>query len=76
MSVDPMTGRNPSYCFVDLVSKDLAEGVMEMYNGRLFRERALRVKPGVKSGRCIFSPLRYLRLRGSYFPSIFEERSS
>ena len=50
MSIDPMTGRNPSYCFVDLVTKDLAEGIMEMYNGRLFRERALRVKPGVKSG--------------------------
>lgn len=50
MSIDPMTGRNPSYCFVDLVTKDLAEGIMEMYNGRMFRERALRVKPGVKSG--------------------------
>lgn len=41
MSVDPMTGRNPSYCFVDLISKDLAEGVMEMYNGRMFRQRPL-----------------------------------
>lgn len=41
MSVDPMTGRNPSYCFIDLVSKDLAEGVMEMYNGRMFRQRPL-----------------------------------
>lgn len=46
MSVDPMTGRNPSYCFVDLASKDLAEHVMEEYNGRDFMRRPLKVKPG------------------------------
>jgi RNA recognition motif-containing protein len=51
MSVDPMTGRNPSYCFVDFKSKDLAERVMEEYNGVDFLRRPLKVKPGVKSGR-------------------------
>jgi RNA recognition motif-containing protein len=50
MSVDPMTGRNPSYCFVDLESKLLAEKVIEEFNGRHFRQRPLKVKPGVKSG--------------------------
>lgn len=50
MSVDPMTGRNPSYCFVDFTTKDLAERVMEEYDGREFLRRPLKVKPGVKSG--------------------------
>lgn len=50
MSVDPMTGRNPSYCFVDFKTKVMAERVMEEYNGREFMRRALRVKLGVKSG--------------------------
>ena len=45
-----MTGRNPSYCFVDFVSKDVAERVMVEYNGREFMRRPLKVKPGVKSG--------------------------
>ena len=45
-----MTGRNPSYCFVDFANKDLAERVMEEYNGREFMRRPLKVKPGVKSG--------------------------
>jgi RNA recognition motif-containing protein len=49
MSVDAMTGRNPSYCFVDSKSKELAERVMEEYNGVDFLRRPLKVKPGVKS---------------------------
>ena len=51
-----MTGRNPSYCFVDFKSKEVAERVMEEYDGRDFLRRQLKVKPGVKSrtgpGRC------------------------
>jgi RNA recognition motif-containing protein len=50
MSVDPMTGRNPSYCFVDFTSKELAQRVMQEYNGQDFLRRPLKVKPGVKSG--------------------------
>ncbi|RFU31515.1 hypothetical protein B7463_g4821, partial [Scytalidium lignicola] len=50
MSVDPMTGRNPSYCFIDFESKELAERVMAEYNGRDFMRRPLKVRPGVKSG--------------------------
>jgi RNA recognition motif-containing protein len=50
ISVDPMTGRNPSYCFVDFKSKELAEQVMEVYDGRDFMRRPLKVKPGVRSG--------------------------
>ncbi len=33
MSVDPMTGRNLSYCFVDFATKGLAEEVMATHNG-------------------------------------------
>lgn len=49
MSVDPMTGRNPSYCFVDFKTKELAATAMEEYDGRDFLRRPLKVKPGVKS---------------------------
>lgn len=49
MSVDPMTGRNPSYCFVDFKTKHLAERAMEEYNGQEYLRRPLKVKPGVKS---------------------------
>ncbi|CZR58767.1 related to single-stranded DNA binding protein [Phialocephala subalpina] len=50
ISVDPMTGRNPSYCFVDFISSKLANRVMEEYNSQMFMGRPLKVKPGVKSG--------------------------
>ncbi|TQS34479.1 hypothetical protein Golomagni_05134 [Golovinomyces magnicellulatus] len=50
MSVDPMTGRNPSYCFIDFKSRDLASQAMAVYNGREFMRRPLKVKPGIKSG--------------------------
>jgi RNA recognition motif-containing protein len=48
MSVDPMTGRNPSYCFVNSITKTAALESMEKYNGRIFMKRPLKVKPGVK----------------------------
>ncbi|KUJ13944.1 uncharacterized protein LY89DRAFT_621681 [Mollisia scopiformis] len=50
ISVDPMTGRNPSYCFVDFTHSDLAREVMQEYDGYIFLGRPLKVKPGVKSG--------------------------
>jgi RNA recognition motif-containing protein len=49
MSVDLMTGRNPSYCFVDFTTKELAETAMVEYDGKEFLRRPLKVKPGVKS---------------------------
>jgi RNA recognition motif-containing protein len=50
LAVDPMTGRNPSYCFVDFKTKEEAERVMQEYDGRDFMRRPLKVKPGVRSG--------------------------
>ena len=49
MSVDPLTGRNPSYCFIDFSSSGLAQSVMEDFTGRDFMGRSLKVKPGVRS---------------------------
>ncbi|TVY44041.1 Multiple RNA-binding domain-containing protein [Lachnellula subtilissima] len=48
MSVDLMTGRNPSYCFVDFTSKESAAEAMKNYNRKTFMRRPLKVKPGVK----------------------------
>jgi RNA recognition motif-containing protein len=50
IAVDPMTGRNPSYCFVDFTTREMAERVMDEYDGRDFMRRPLKVKPGVRSG--------------------------
>ncbi|KKY25520.1 putative ribonucleoprotein [Phaeomoniella chlamydospora] len=47
MSVDPFTGRNPSYCFVDLESADDAASAMEQLNGQDVLGRAVRINPGV-----------------------------
>lgn len=50
MSTDPMTGRNPSYCFVDFTTKEQAERAMTEYDGKEFLRRPLKVRPGVKTG--------------------------
>ncbi|EXJ80087.1 hypothetical protein A1O3_08373 [Capronia epimyces CBS 606.96] len=47
ISTDPFTGRNPSYCFVDLGSAEEAQRAIADLNGVDVRGRALRVKPGV-----------------------------
>ncbi|KAK5087770.1 hypothetical protein LTS08_008128 [Lithohypha guttulata] len=47
MSVDPMTGRNPSYCFVDFESADDASRAMNELNGRDVLGRTVRINPGV-----------------------------
>ncbi|KIW67953.1 hypothetical protein PV04_03932 [Phialophora macrospora] len=47
MSTDPFTGRNPSYCFVDLDSAEEAQRAMSELNGVDVLGRALRVSPGV-----------------------------
>jgi RNA recognition motif-containing protein len=45
--VDPFTGRNPSYCFVDLESKEQAEKAMTELDAKELLGRSLRIKPGV-----------------------------
>ena len=52
MSTDPFTGRNPSYCFVDLETPEEATKAMNQLNGSDVLGRAVRINPGVakKSG--------------------------
>ncbi|KEF51305.1 uncharacterized protein A1O9_12655 [Exophiala aquamarina CBS 119918] len=47
ISTDPFTGRNPSYCFVDLASEDEAQRAIAELNGIEVLGRNLRVSPGV-----------------------------
>jgi RNA recognition motif-containing protein len=47
IALDPFTGRNPSYCFVDLESKEQAEKAMAELDAKELLGRALRIKPGV-----------------------------
>ncbi|GAB0138481.1 poly(A) RNA binding protein [Epichloe bromicola] len=44
LSVDPVSGRNPGYCFVDFVNHDGAERALESLNATI-RGRALKVGP-------------------------------
>jgi RNA recognition motif-containing protein len=45
MSVDPFTGRNPSYCFVELADRSQAESAMAQLNGTMVLGRPVRIKP-------------------------------
>ncbi|KAL1961925.1 hypothetical protein VTN77DRAFT_754 [Rasamsonia byssochlamydoides] len=47
ISIDPFTGRNPSYCFVELETKDQADKAMKELDGRDLLGRPVKVKPGV-----------------------------
>ena len=65
MSVDPFTGRNPSYAFVDFKTPESAKQTMEILDGQDFRGRPLKVKPGVKSSRDRLPPKEGPSTRGS-----------
>jgi RNA recognition motif-containing protein len=47
IAIDPFTGRNPSYCFVDLETKELADKAMTELDGRDMLGRPVKIKPGV-----------------------------
>lgn len=47
MSIDPATGRNPSYCFVDFESADDANRAMADLNGVELLGRGVRINLGV-----------------------------
>ncbi|KIW99499.1 uncharacterized protein Z518_11238 [Rhinocladiella mackenziei CBS 650.93] len=47
ISTDPFTGRNPSYCFVNVETAEEAERAMTELNGVEVLGRAVRVSPGV-----------------------------
>ncbi|KAI1853928.1 hypothetical protein JX265_012613 [Neoarthrinium moseri] len=45
ISVDPFTGRNPGYCFVQFPDSDTAEKAIATLDGKLMGERAVRCRP-------------------------------
>jgi RNA recognition motif-containing protein len=47
ISIDPFTGRNPSYCFVEFDEKARADQAMQELNGLMFMGRPLKIKPCV-----------------------------
>lgn len=73
IAIDPFTGRNPSYCFVDLRNKEHAERAMTELDGRDLLGRPVKIKPGVaKSQERIQNspePLRIDRWRQQERPS-------
>jgi RNA recognition motif-containing protein len=48
MSIDPFTGRNPSYAFVDIETPDIANRAMQTLNGTKLSGRPVKIKPGVE----------------------------
>lgn len=62
IAIDPFTGRNPSYCFVDLQNKEHAERAMTELDGRDMLGRPVKIKPGVaKSQERTQNPLEPFR---------------
>jgi RNA recognition motif-containing protein len=43
MSVDPFTGRNPSYCFIELSTSIQAQAAMEQLNGKYVLGRPVKI---------------------------------
>ncbi|KAJ5787010.1 Nucleotide-binding alpha-beta plait [Penicillium paradoxum] len=79
IAIDPFTGRNPSYCFVDLQNKEDAERAMTELDGRDMLGRPVKIKPGVaKSQERIQnppSPFRIDRWRQQEKPSFAKVNS-
>jgi RNA recognition motif-containing protein len=48
MAVDPFTGRNPSYAFVDFETAEEASRAMEALNGMEVLGRGVKINPGVR----------------------------
>ena len=51
MSIDPFSGRNPSYCFVELATKAQAAQAMEYLSGQNVLGRPVKLGPGLASSR-------------------------
>lgn len=51
ISIDPFSGRNPSYCFVELKSKEHADRAIQDLNGQDLLGRPVKMGPGVLPSR-------------------------
>jgi RNA recognition motif. (a.k.a. RRM, RBD, or RNP domain) len=56
ISIDPFTGRNPSYCFVELKTKEQAEQATQKLDGRDFLGRPVKIRLGVSKSPIDGSP--------------------
>ncbi|KAI0181585.1 RNA-binding domain-containing protein [Hypoxylon sp. FL1284] len=50
MSIDPLTDRNPSYCFVEFENRESAERAMSDLEGKLLLGREIRCRPCIPKG--------------------------
>ncbi|CAK1358394.1 hypothetical protein CB0940_06988 [Cercospora beticola] len=48
ISVDPFTGRNPSYCFVDFYDRETAQHVLDTLQGENVRGRPIKINLNTK----------------------------
>lgn len=48
ISIDPMTGRNPSYCFVDFATEEEAQRGLVELNGLTILKRPVKTRPATK----------------------------
>ncbi|KAL9576392.1 MAG: hypothetical protein Q9212_007135 [Teloschistes hypoglaucus] len=51
MSTDPYTGRNPSYCFVELTDADMAQRAIQQLNGKPVLGRPAKIGPGIAKSK-------------------------
>ncbi|KAF2665918.1 RNA-binding domain-containing protein [Microthyrium microscopicum] len=51
MSIDPFTGRNPSYAFVDFATTMEAERAMTILNGKHILGRPVRIRPNIEHAK-------------------------
>ncbi|ETS73972.1 hypothetical protein PFICI_13838 [Pestalotiopsis fici W106-1] len=45
ISIDPFTGRNPGYCFIEFAEKETADSAMEKLEGLPLFDRAVKCRP-------------------------------
>ncbi|KAI1780905.1 RNA-binding domain-containing protein [Hypoxylon cercidicola] len=50
MSIDPFTGRNPSYCFVEFEDQESANKAMSTLEGKLLLGREVKCRPCIPKG--------------------------
>lgn len=50
ISIDPMTGRNPSYCFVDFNTEEEAQRGLAELDGKTLLKRPVKTRPATKPG--------------------------
>lgn len=50
ISIDPFTGRNPSYCFVEFSDRESADRAMSTLEGKLLLGREVKCRPCIPKG--------------------------